>query len=124
MQIVESIELKHYNSDGNLAKITGTLFCKECGSQYNVNTFDTSNCPICKGHEFLSGDIADLLLKYIRLDKEGILKKYYKERYGRDSVIKMNSKRIMMWMLIREGLMKVDDNSMEIVINRILWKRF
>ena len=69
-------------------------------------------------------EIADKIFIYMALDKAGNLKKYYKEKYGKDSVIKMNTKRILLWMLIREGYIKADDDEMEMIMNRILWKRF
>lgn len=125
IQIVESMEIRNGYSGGlEPRKISGIVFCKNCGRQYFENEIKNSICSVCNNTEFLSGEIAEVLAGYLKLDNEGNLKKYYKEKYGKNSVIKMNSKRIIIWMLIKQNYMISNDKEIEDIVSRIMWKKF
>ena len=125
MQIIENMVIENVRNGNNLEpkKIDGVVYCKECGMEYFESQL-RGYCNICNGDEFLSGDLASTLAGYKKLDEAGNLKRYYKEKYGRNSIIKMNSKRIILWMLIRDKLIKENDKEMEDVINRVMWKKW
>lgn len=129
MQIVESMVIRNTRLNEARSqepkKIIGAVFCKSCGEEYNQVDFagKDMNCSMCNNFEFLTGELANTLSGYLKLDTNGNLKKYYKDKYGRNSVIKMNSKRIIMWMLIRDGYIKADDKKIEDVISKIMLKK-
>jgi predicted Zn-ribbon and HTH transcriptional regulator len=107
-----------------LHEIANVAFCKKCG--YQVNDFeDIEICPICETGEFVTGVIASKLAGYLALDKMGLLKKYYDKETGRKfSAVKMNNKRIVFQLLVRDRLVEYDDREMEKFVQRTMWRKF
>lgn len=126
IQIIENVEIGNVRvTNIEPKKVEGTLFCTDCGQEYNKD--DNKNiikCPVCDSIEYIEGELADNLAGYLKLHRDGTLKKYYKEKYGRGSLLKMSNKRIILWTLIKERLVRPEDKQMENILNRIMWKNF
>lgn len=128
IEYVESIESKNIkrtdDNSVNVEEVKGVIFCKTCGKQYDEKYIGYGDCPLCGSIDFIKGNIAATLAGYVKLDSTGNLKKYYKEKYGKNSILKMNSKRIILWLLIKEGLIDVNDKEIEKSIGLIMRKKF
>lgn len=126
MEVLDSMEIRtRAKSVNGFHKVDGVVFCKTCGSQFNKSDLNGSGCPVCENVDFITGDFASTLAGYIKLDKAGTLKKYYNEAVNRKfSAVKMNNKRIIYQLLIRDRFVKYTDKEMEKVINRVMWRKF
>lgn len=107
-------------------KIENVIFCKKCGKEHEENRIQNSEnkCNICNGNDFIKGNFASTLAGYIRLDKIGRLKTYYKERTRRTSGARMNTRRMVIWLLVKDGYVLPGDKKTQDTIYKCLWKRW
>ena len=130
MELVTEMTIK--SSKGNnekielFQKIEGAVFCTSCGKQYKENEIlkNGNKCTICNNDNFLKGNFAETLAGYIRLDKLGKLKEYYKNRTRKISGARMNTRRMIIWLAVKDGFMLPNDRKIEYAIYRCLWKRW
>ena len=117
---------ENVKTDIKLHEFDNVSFCKKCGYQIVGDKIESINiCPICMSDEFVTGQIASRLAGYLKLDKEGLIKKYYDKVTGRKfSSVKMNNKRIVFQLLVRDELVEYDDKDMEKFIQRTMWRKF
>ncbi len=126
LQIIDEMEVGNSKIESNEPKkIEGTLFCLDCGKEYNkTDTKNIIKCPVCDSIEYLNDNLAASLAGYLKLHRDGTLKRFYKEKYGRGSLLKMNDKRIIYWILVKERLISIEDKEMENLLNRLMWKNY
>ncbi len=130
MRLVEEMTIKSNKGMSEkpelLQKVNGALFCKTCGKQYLDSEIQKNGnkCSICNNAEFIEGDFAATLAGYIRLDKVGKLKEYYKIRTKKTSGARMNTRRTVIWLLVKDGFILPADKKAEDVIYRCLWKHW
>ena len=128
MELVEEFDIKNYRESNGLGrtllfhKIEGFVFCPDCGNQLEENKIN-GNCTTCGCKDLIRGDLASTIAGYLKLDKEGLLKRYYNSRRHNKSAVRMNNKRVIHNLLIRDGLISVDDKNAEEIIKRIMWKK-
>lgn len=130
MQIVEEMTIKSNRGASEkpelFQKVSNVMFCQHCGKQYSESEIQKngSKCSICNGVEFIKGDFAATLAGYIRLDKVGKLKEYYKIRTRKTSGARMNTRRTIIWLLVKDGFIVPGDKKAEDTIYRTLWKKW
>ncbi|MDD3474416.1 MAG: hypothetical protein PHP08_00750 [Candidatus Dojkabacteria bacterium] len=131
MELVQEMILKsNKGSSGDertemFQRVSGAVFCKICGKQYKERgILDGSVCTTCGRAEFIKGNFAEVLAGYIRLDKMGKLKEYYKQRTKKISGARMNTRRLVIWLLVKDGLMIPGDRKTEEIVYRCLWKKW
>ncbi len=130
MQIIEEMTIKTNKGISERSevfqKVENAMFCVSCGKQYLDSEVqrNENKCTVCNGMEFLKGDFAATLAGYIQLDKLGKLKDYYKMRTRKTSGARMNTKRTIIWLLVKDGFIVPGDKKVEDVIYRCLWKKW
>ncbi len=126
MEIIESMQISGNNKGRErnelFQKIDGMVYCQNCGKDFRENEVN-GNCPICKGEEFIGGDFAALLGGYLRLNKLGLLKKYYDNRFKKKSAVRMNDRRIVIQLLIDDGFVRIGNKKDEDIVRRAMWKK-
>ncbi len=131
MQVIEEFRTITGKGSGNdnemkFSKIYGVIFCRTCGNQIEESPKDNVQeiCPVCDGKDFIYGEFAAYLAGYISLDKKGMLKKYYDSVvHRRFKGVRMNNKRIIHRLLVRNGFLVWNDREAEKMIGRIMWKK-
>lgn len=126
---MQIIKLSENNRNRNGITKKGATFCIECGKEYYQKG---DNCNVCGDSMFLIGPIAETLSGYIELSKRGELKKYYAKEMAKikkdlpSKRIRMNEKRIVLYLLIHKDSFKIgDNNKMKALIDKIFtWKRY
>lgn len=110
------------SEDIGFQRVDGAIFCKGCGSQYKESDISRV-CSVCNGEEFISGEFASVLAGYVKLHNESpqVLKKYYKTRFRNGGTF-MNTKRMIIWLLTRDGYLSSNNKRMEESIRKVLSK--
>lgn len=119
MQILDDVVLSKFNYGKMFECPKDTIYCKVCGKEsIEESCFRCS----CGSTDYITGELSYSLYKYLMLKRNGNLRQYYIERCNRDSIVKMNSKRIIYQLLIKDGFIKANDGYIEEVIGRIVNK--
>lgn len=120
MEVIQEMDLrKTRNTEKQelFQRIEGVSFCKGCGKQYREKELDNV-CLECSSSSFIKGKFAETLAGYLKLDREGTLKKYYDTRYRKSSVIRMNNRRMILWLLTKDGYILPNSKWIEDVITQ------
>ena len=92
-------------------KKEGIKYCLNCGSEC---LSDIEMCS-CGKNNFLQTDISEIIGGYIeKCDK---LRNYYHKHYNTNSLIKMNNKRIIYYLLIHKHKINVDKKIVDKIYN-------
>jgi predicted amidophosphoribosyltransferase len=121
---VEDMELSVPPTRGNTSvfhRVKDVKFCKSCGEMFTV---DMLSCKMCGSNKFLRGEVAECLAGYLKLSREGMLKKYLKTIDKKKSSLKMNDKRIAIKLLADDKLIDFDDKATIEVVYKTFWKRY
>ena len=130
MKLVEEMTIKSNKGTSErpelFQKVTGAMFCISCGKQYSETEVkkNENKCPICNNEQFIKGDFAATLAGYIKLDRLGKLKEYYKLRTRKTSGARMNTRRTVIWLLVKDGFILPADKKAEDMVYRTLWKKW
>lgn len=122
MEIVQEMNVRSRNMGGERTELfhkVDCCFCKKCGKQYENLEVNGFSCPECGRSEFIKGEFASALGGYLKLDRDGLLKKYYETRHRKPSIIRMNNRRILISLLIKDGLMIPGDKKTEDIVRFI-----
>ncbi len=121
MRLVEALKSEIETNRVQIIDVE-TKFCKQCGSEF---TNEISICYVCGDTDFLSGKIAAEIHKYYHMTPKD-LRQYYRKRAKKSSV-RMNVRQVALYLLIKDGFVDTKNldelKKMELVIQRIWWKR-
>lgn len=126
MQIVQEMEVRSKNKEGGgngrsesiFHKVDGAVFCKGCGKRYNESEIN-GHCVGCGNVGFLKGDFASVLGGYIKLLKDKKLKDYFNMHHKKAGA-KMNSRRMILWLLTRDGFVTWSDKKTQGDVYKII----
>lgn len=128
MKIMEDNGLERNIKYVQLKIIKDVIYCKKCGSEYKKNEISKNgigfngNC-FCGSYDFITGDLAENIAGFLDLCGKGLLKRYYEKIYEKEFSI-ISDKRIMMKLLIKNGLIDSKDREMENIICKIILRKF
>lgn len=117
MQIVDIEEIERKKKEKDVMDIKGVKFCIDCGNQVNEKV---EKCEVCKGGDFIGGKFAWRLAGYLQLYEKRLLKKYYNKMIKKKSAVRMNDKRVMLYLMVKDGLVEAGNKEMESVLYRCM----
>jgi len=90
-------------------KKEGIKYCLSCGSQ----CLSEDEICLCGKNKFLQTDVSEIIGGY--LNQADKLRKWYHKHYNTTSIVKMNNKRIIYYLMIHKHKTNIDKKTIDMI---------
>ena len=104
----------HRTSTVEFVEKDGIKYCNNCGRECLI---ENVCCPDCGKNNFLSEKISSVFSGYIKLVKKNVIKRYYCMYFNFNSVVKMNSKRMIHQLMQHKNKIEIQKEIVDKIYN-------